>query len=251
MKQKSIQHKFSKRNKESEADLSSSDNESDDSSSSSSDSSDDDDYVIAIRGKRSRVLNNVDGGLSKKKKKLDESGVVLPVGFLDPLSPEEAAPLPVVSVPQSTPNANRNASANATPDEYEIENDLIASGPVVGAIVHYRPPKIQYESTELVREPENHLSVHYRNGQAARFSKLEKVIQESKRSKGRTSLGRTFTKGKDGASTSYDERSQARRRPRPPLVEEDDENDTEEDEDDDEIEEVEPPHRSQRLSNQR
>ncbi|KAA8539271.1 hypothetical protein F0562_025963 [Nyssa sinensis] len=71
MKQKNIQHKSSKTNKESEADLGSSDNESDDSSSSSS--FDDDDYVIAIRDKRSRVLNCVDGGLSKKKKKLDES----------------------------------------------------------------------------------------------------------------------------------------------------------------------------------
>ncbi|KAA8540660.1 hypothetical protein F0562_024421 [Nyssa sinensis] len=87
-------------------DLSSSDYDSDDSFSSS------DEDVLGINGKRSRVPNGVDGGSSKKKKKLSELGVVLPVGFLDPLPREEAALPPVVPSPQSTPNVNGNASAN-------------------------------------------------------------------------------------------------------------------------------------------
>uniref|UniRef100_A0A5B6Z600 Morc S5 domain-containing protein n=1 Tax=Davidia involucrata TaxID=16924 RepID=A0A5B6Z600_DAVIN len=118
VKQEVTEHpKPSETNKKPEAskpisviDLSSSDSDSDDSSSSSSD----DDDVLGINGKRSRGPDGVDGGLLKKKKKLDALGVVLPVGFLDPLPPKEAVrpPLPVVSNPQSTPNANGNAVAN-------------------------------------------------------------------------------------------------------------------------------------------
>ncbi|KAF8408455.1 hypothetical protein HHK36_007608 [Tetracentron sinense] len=65
-------------------DLSSSDSDSDDS---------DFDSAIEPFGKRSRGWNGLNGD-SWKKQKLDDLGVVLPLGFLDPLPPVEALSLP-------------------------------------------------------------------------------------------------------------------------------------------------------------
>ncbi|KAF8400013.1 hypothetical protein HHK36_015886 [Tetracentron sinense] len=74
---------------------------SSDSDSECSDDSDDDSAIEPF-GKRQRGLNGVDGG-SSKKRKLDVRRVVLPLGFLDPLPPEEPLPLPEpIPQPQST-----------------------------------------------------------------------------------------------------------------------------------------------------
>lgn len=63
-------------------------------SSSDSDSNDSDhDDGIVNGGERSRVSSRVEGGLVKKRR-LDELGIVLPDGFLDPLPPEELLRLP-------------------------------------------------------------------------------------------------------------------------------------------------------------
>ncbi|OVA09609.1 hypothetical protein BVC80_9101g136 [Macleaya cordata] len=70
------------------------------SSSSSEDDSDDsgdsdEDSTMMHGGKRSRVSNGQNGA-SCKKQKLDKLGIVLPLGFLDPLPPEDnVLPLPV------------------------------------------------------------------------------------------------------------------------------------------------------------
>ncbi|KAK3043219.1 hypothetical protein RJ639_002462, partial [Escallonia herrerae] len=67
-------------------DLDSTDSDSDISSSS------DDDDATGGAGKRSRASNGGGEGGAKKRKRLDELGVILPVGFLDPLPPK--LPLP-------------------------------------------------------------------------------------------------------------------------------------------------------------
>nr|DAD30486.1 TPA_asm: hypothetical protein HUJ06_009337 [Nelumbo nucifera] len=61
-------------------------------SSTDSDSDSGDSDGESLFGKRSRSSNGVDGS-SSKKQKLDGMGVILPLGFLDPLPPEEALPL--------------------------------------------------------------------------------------------------------------------------------------------------------------
>ncbi|KAK9277823.1 hypothetical protein L1049_027379 [Liquidambar formosana] len=78
---------------------------------------DDDDDVVGRVGKRSRVPSGVDGGLLKKKK-LEALGVVVPLGFLDPLPPPlppppppQTMPSPVVPRRHSTANADSNPSA--------------------------------------------------------------------------------------------------------------------------------------------
>ncbi|XP_057459363.1 protein MICRORCHIDIA 7 [Actinidia eriantha] len=101
-------------------DLSSSSSSSDsDDSDDSSSSSDGDGSVLGTNGKRSRVSSWTGGGLSNKMRKtMEELAVVLPVGFLDPLPPKNAASpsllmLPAVSRPQpANGKANLNGSAN-------------------------------------------------------------------------------------------------------------------------------------------
>ncbi|KAK3042537.1 hypothetical protein RJ639_000261 [Escallonia herrerae] len=66
-------------------DLDSTDSDSDNSSSS------DDDDATGGAGKRSRASNGDGEGGARKRKRLDELGVILPVGFLDPLPPKAAA----------------------------------------------------------------------------------------------------------------------------------------------------------------
>ncbi|KAK3013847.1 hypothetical protein RJ639_010195, partial [Escallonia herrerae] len=70
-------------------DLDSTDSDSDNSSSS------DDDDATGGAGKRSRASNGDGEGGARKRKRLDELGVILPVGFLDPLPPKDAAPQPL------------------------------------------------------------------------------------------------------------------------------------------------------------
>ena len=97
-------------------DLSSSSSSSDsDDSDDSSSSSDGGGSVLGTSGKRSSISSWTGGGLSKKMKKtMEELAVVLPVGFLDPLPPNNAPLLlPAVSRPQPANGmANLNESAN-------------------------------------------------------------------------------------------------------------------------------------------
>ncbi|GFZ03920.1 histidine kinase-, DNA gyrase B-, and HSP90-like ATPase family protein [Actinidia rufa] len=97
---------------------SSSSSDSDDSDDSSS-SSDGGGSVLGTNGKRSRVSSWTGGGLSNKMRKtMEELAVVLPLGFLDPLPPKNAASplpllLPAVSRPQpANGKANLDGSAN-------------------------------------------------------------------------------------------------------------------------------------------
>ena len=81
------------------------------SSSDSSDSSDSDNDDATVSGhKRFRVPSGLDRVLSKKKK--PDGGIVLPIGFLDPLPPEEPPALAPAAVASPVEVGQPSSSAS-------------------------------------------------------------------------------------------------------------------------------------------
>ncbi|KAF5185610.1 Microrchidia-like protein, partial [Thalictrum thalictroides] len=107
-------------------------------SDSSSSCSDDDDDETVGNGKRSRVSNaESNGDLSKRKKKkkqrFDNLGIVLPLGFLDPLPPPPPPPEKEVILPLPEPIRCSQPSTSSACKQFWKAGDYEDSSPVDAA----------------------------------------------------------------------------------------------------------------------